>query len=64
MLARSLGASRTVRWDVEVDLILKDHCVFFAAAKDGTAGVPNLQLHDLRTGKCLKSFMQKKMQNW
>lgn len=37
---------------------------FFAAAKDGTAGVPNLQLHDLKTGKCLKSFIQKKMQNW
>ncbi|XP_054138763.1 eukaryotic translation initiation factor 2A isoform X3 [Melozone crissalis] len=36
----------------------------YATAKDGTAGVPNLQLHDLRTGKCLKSFVQKKMQNW
>ncbi|XP_062355513.1 eukaryotic translation initiation factor 2A isoform X5 [Cinclus cinclus] len=36
----------------------------YATAKDGTAGVPNLQLHDLRTGKCLKSFIQKKMQNW
>ncbi|NXI23083.1 EIF2A factor, partial [Sterrhoptilus dennistouni] len=36
----------------------------YATAKDGTAGVPNLQLHDLKTGKCLKSFIQKKMQNW
>ncbi|XP_064241041.1 eukaryotic translation initiation factor 2A isoform X1 [Passer domesticus] len=36
----------------------------YATAKDGTAGVPNLQLHDLKTGKCLKSFVQKKMQNW
>uniref|UniRef100_A0A803WAC3 Eukaryotic translation initiation factor 2A n=1 Tax=Ficedula albicollis TaxID=59894 RepID=A0A803WAC3_FICAL len=36
----------------------------YTTAKDGTAGVPNLQLHDLRTGKCLKSFIQKKMQNW
>lgn len=38
--------------------------VFLAAAKDGTAGAPNLQLHDVKTGKCLKSFIQKKMQNW
>ncbi|KAM7043525.1 eukaryotic translation initiation factor 2A isoform 2-T2 [Acridotheres tristis] len=36
----------------------------YTTAKDGTAGVPNLQLHDLKTGKCLKSFIQKKMQNW
>ncbi|XP_030350892.1 eukaryotic translation initiation factor 2A isoform X3 [Strigops habroptila] len=36
----------------------------YTTAKDGTAGVPNLQLHDVKTGKCLKSFIQKKMQNW
>nr|XP_027320493.2 LOW QUALITY PROTEIN: eukaryotic translation initiation factor 2A [Anas platyrhynchos] len=36
----------------------------YTTAKDGTAGVPNLQLYDVKTGKCLKSFIQKKMQNW
>ncbi|XP_051482323.1 eukaryotic translation initiation factor 2A isoform X2 [Apus apus] len=36
----------------------------YTTAKDGTAGLPNLQLHDVKTGKCLKSFIQKKMQNW
>ncbi|NXJ80158.1 EIF2A factor, partial [Trogon melanurus] len=36
----------------------------YTTAKDGTAGTPNLQLHDVKTGKCLKSFIQKKMQNW
>uniref|UniRef100_A0A663E1I2 Eukaryotic translation initiation factor 2A n=1 Tax=Aquila chrysaetos chrysaetos TaxID=223781 RepID=A0A663E1I2_AQUCH len=36
----------------------------YTAAKDGTAAVPNLQLHDVKIGKCLKSFIQKKMQNW
>uniref|UniRef100_A0A8C9FC48 Eukaryotic translation initiation factor 2A n=1 Tax=Pavo cristatus TaxID=9049 RepID=A0A8C9FC48_PAVCR len=36
----------------------------YSAAKDGSAGAPNLQLHDVKTGKCLKSFIQKKMQNW
>ncbi|XP_010222387.1 PREDICTED: eukaryotic translation initiation factor 2A [Tinamus guttatus] len=36
----------------------------YSTAKDGTAGAPNLQLYDLKTGKCLKSFIQKKMQNW
>lgn len=51
----------------EADLIPRDHycnLCFVAAAKDGTVGVPNLQLHDVKTGKCLKSFIQKKMQNW
>ncbi|XP_053455339.1 eukaryotic translation initiation factor 2A isoform X3 [Nycticebus coucang] len=33
-------------------------------SKDGTAGTPNLQLYDVKTGTCLKSFIQKKMQNW
>ena len=33
-------------------------------SKDGTAGSPNLQLHGVKTGTCLKSFFQKKMQNW
>ncbi|XP_045151022.1 eukaryotic translation initiation factor 2A isoform X2 [Echinops telfairi] len=33
-------------------------------SKDGTAGAPNLQLHDMKTGTCWKSFIQKKMQNW
>lgn len=37
---------------------------FIAASKDGTAGIPNLQLYDVKTGTCLKSFIQKKMQNW
>ncbi|KAJ6669410.1 hypothetical protein lerEdw1_008219, partial [Lerista edwardsae] len=36
----------------------------YTTAKDGTAGVPNLQVFDVKTGKCLKSFIQKKMQNW
>ncbi|KAM9543748.1 eukaryotic translation initiation factor 2A isoform 1-T1 [Guaruba guarouba] len=36
----------------------------YTTAKDGAAGVPNLQLHDVKAGKCLKSFIQKKMQNW
>lgn len=36
----------------------------YTASKDGTAGVPNLQLYDVKTGTCLKSFIQKKMQNW
>uniref|UniRef100_A0A8C6QKM6 Eukaryotic translation initiation factor 2A n=1 Tax=Nannospalax galili TaxID=1026970 RepID=A0A8C6QKM6_NANGA len=38
--------------------------IFIAASKDGTAGTPNLQLYDVKTGTCLKSFIQKKMQNW
>ncbi|XP_046287386.1 eukaryotic translation initiation factor 2A isoform X2 [Marmota monax] len=33
-------------------------------SKDGTAGLPNLQLYDMKNGTCLKSFIQKKMQNW
>uniref|UniRef100_A0A8B9TJW5 Eukaryotic translation initiation factor 2A n=1 Tax=Anas platyrhynchos TaxID=8839 RepID=A0A8B9TJW5_ANAPL len=33
----------------------------YTTAKDGTAGVPNLQLYDVKTGKCLKSFIQKKI---
>ncbi|KAM8770147.1 eukaryotic translation initiation factor 2A isoform 3-T4 [Rhynchonycteris naso] len=33
-------------------------------SKDGTAGIPNLQLYDVKTGACLKSFIQKKMQSW
>ncbi|XP_010623602.1 eukaryotic translation initiation factor 2A isoform X2 [Fukomys damarensis] len=33
-------------------------------SKDGTAGIPNLQLYDVKTGTCLKSFIQKKAQNW
>ncbi|KAG8445294.1 hypothetical protein GDO86_010180 [Hymenochirus boettgeri] len=36
----------------------------YSTGKDGTAGVPNLQLYDLKTGNSLKSFIQKKMQNW
>ncbi|KAB0357499.1 hypothetical protein FD754_001655 [Muntiacus muntjak] len=36
----------------------------YAASKDDTAGIPNLQLYDVKTGTCLKSFIQKKMQNW
>lgn len=36
----------------------------YTTSKDGTAGTPNLQLYDLKTGVCLKSFIQKKMQNW
>ncbi|XP_075717608.1 eukaryotic translation initiation factor 2A [Rhinoderma darwinii] len=36
----------------------------YTTGKDGTAGVPNLQLYDLKTGKCMKSFIQKKMENW
>ncbi|XP_068960849.1 eukaryotic translation initiation factor 2A [Petaurus breviceps papuanus] len=36
----------------------------YTTSKDGTSGVPNLQLYDVKTGKCLKSFIQKKMQNW
>nr|XP_045047964.2 eukaryotic translation initiation factor 2A isoform X4 [Desmodus rotundus] len=36
----------------------------YTASKDGTAGVPNLQLYYVKTGTCLKSFIQKKMQNW
>ncbi|XP_005308275.1 eukaryotic translation initiation factor 2A [Malaclemys terrapin pileata] len=36
----------------------------YTTAKDGAAGMPNLQLYDVKTGKCLKSFIQKKMQNW
>ncbi|XP_032029729.1 eukaryotic translation initiation factor 2A isoform X3 [Hylobates moloch] len=34
------------------------------ASKDGTAGIPNLQLYDVKTGTRLKSFIQKKLQNW
>lgn len=48
-------------WSPETAAVTR---VFLAAAKDGTAGAPNLQLHDVKTGKCLKSFIQKKMQNW
>nr|XP_060623707.1 eukaryotic translation initiation factor 2A isoform X1 [Anolis sagrei ordinatus] len=36
----------------------------YTTAKDGAAGIPNLQLFDVKTGECLKSFIQKKMQNW
>ncbi|KAM7133674.1 eukaryotic translation initiation factor 2A isoform 2-T3 [Molossus nigricans] len=36
----------------------------YTTSKDGAAGVPNLQLYDVKTGTCLKSFIQKKMQNW
>ncbi|XP_040830718.1 eukaryotic translation initiation factor 2A isoform X2 [Ochotona curzoniae] len=36
----------------------------YTTSKDGTAGTPNLQLYDLKTGTCLKSFIQKKIQNW
>ncbi|XP_075058064.1 eukaryotic translation initiation factor 2A [Mixophyes fleayi] len=36
----------------------------YTTGKDGVAGVPNLQLYDLKTGKCVKSFIQKKMENW
>ncbi|XP_061493006.1 eukaryotic translation initiation factor 2A isoform X2 [Rhineura floridana] len=36
----------------------------YTTGKDGAAGVPNLQVFDVKTGKCLKSFIQKKMQNW
>ncbi|KAH0624077.1 hypothetical protein JD844_007414 [Phrynosoma platyrhinos] len=36
----------------------------YTTAKDGAAGTPNLQVFDVKTGKCLKSFIQKKMQNW
>uniref|UniRef100_A0A8C8Z4Q0 Eukaryotic translation initiation factor 2A n=1 Tax=Prolemur simus TaxID=1328070 RepID=A0A8C8Z4Q0_PROSS len=36
----------------------------YTTSKDGTAGTPNLQLYDVKSGTCLKSFIQKKMQNW
>lgn len=36
----------------------------YTTGKDGAAGVPNLQLYDLKTGKCVKSFIQKKMEHW
>lgn len=36
----------------------------YVSGKDGASGSPNLQLYDLKTGKCLKSFIQKKMQGW
>ncbi|KAM3930438.1 eukaryotic translation initiation factor 2A [Leptodactylus fuscus] len=36
----------------------------YTTGKDGAAGVPNLQLYDLKTGKCVKSFIQKKMESW
>ncbi|MEE6501007.1 hypothetical protein FKM82_004028 [Ascaphus truei] len=36
----------------------------YTTGKDGTAGVPNLVLYDLKTGECVKTFIQKKMQNW
>nr|KAF6477452.1 eukaryotic translation initiation factor 2A [Molossus molossus] len=36
----------------------------YTTSKDGAAGVSNLQLYDVKTGTCLKSFIQKKMQNW
>uniref|UniRef100_A0A2K5YP09 Eukaryotic translation initiation factor 2A n=1 Tax=Mandrillus leucophaeus TaxID=9568 RepID=A0A2K5YP09_MANLE len=36
----------------------------YTTSKDGTAGIPNLQLYDVKTGTCLKSFIQKKTQNW
>lgn len=36
----------------------------YTTSKDGTAGTPNLQLYDVKTGTCLKSFIQKKGQNW
>ncbi|XP_023559854.1 eukaryotic translation initiation factor 2A [Octodon degus] len=36
----------------------------YTTSKDGTAGAPNLQLYDGKTGTCLKSFVQKKAQNW
>uniref|UniRef100_A0A4W2FCP5 Eukaryotic translation initiation factor 2A n=1 Tax=Bos indicus x Bos taurus TaxID=30522 RepID=A0A4W2FCP5_BOBOX len=36
----------------------------YTASKDDAAGIPNLQLYDVKTGTCLKSFIQKKMQNW
>ncbi|KAK9401209.1 eukaryotic translation initiation factor 2A [Crotalus adamanteus] len=35
----------------------------YTTAKDG-AGEPNLQLFSVKNGKCLKSFIQKKSQNW
>ncbi|XP_053566011.1 eukaryotic translation initiation factor 2A [Bombina bombina] len=36
----------------------------YTTGKDGAAGVPNLQLYDMKTGECVKSFIQKNMQNW
>uniref|UniRef100_A0A8C9I346 Eukaryotic translation initiation factor 2A n=1 Tax=Piliocolobus tephrosceles TaxID=591936 RepID=A0A8C9I346_9PRIM len=36
----------------------------YTTSKDGTAGIPNLQLYDVKTGTWLKSFIQKKTQNW
>ncbi|KAM3835520.1 eukaryotic translation initiation factor 2A isoform 4-T4 [Vipera latastei] len=35
----------------------------YTTAKDG-AGEPNLQLFSVKNGKCFKSFIQKKSQNW
>ncbi|XP_034295132.1 eukaryotic translation initiation factor 2A isoform X1 [Pantherophis guttatus] len=35
----------------------------YTTAKDG-AGEPNLHLFSVKNGKCLKSFIQKKSQNW
>lgn len=69
-LVRSLVACRVTSWKHHdssrfIPRRPRLQCsVFVAAAKDGTAGAPNLQLHDVKTGKCLKSFIQKKMQNW
>ncbi|KAL8188364.1 UNVERIFIED_CONTAM: Eukaryotic translation initiation factor 2A [Gekko kuhli] len=36
----------------------------YTTGKDGAAGVPNLQVFDLKTGNSLKCFIQKKLQNW
>ncbi|XP_077204805.1 eukaryotic translation initiation factor 2A [Paroedura picta] len=36
----------------------------YTSGKDGAAGVPNLQVLDVKMGNCLKSFIQKKTQNW
>ncbi|XP_067851088.1 eukaryotic translation initiation factor 2A [Heptranchias perlo] len=36
----------------------------YITTKNNAQGEPNLQIWDLKTGQCLKSFFQKKMQGW
>ncbi|XP_072329950.1 eukaryotic translation initiation factor 2A isoform X1 [Scyliorhinus torazame] len=36
----------------------------YITSKNNPQGEPNLQIWDLKTGQCLKSFFQKKMQGW
>ncbi|XP_074859840.1 eukaryotic translation initiation factor 2A isoform X3 [Carettochelys insculpta] len=57
-------SGKTAKFLLSVRMVLSLHGAMEKTAKDGTTGMPNLQLYNVKTGKCLKSFIQKKMQNW